>query len=238
MPRLTLLSVFIALLMLVGCAPEDDAVLLPIQNNPITTPPDPSGRVESGTSGSPTVRHVSVTPATLTLNAPDVDGNTPVGFAAAATISAEAVLSNGQRDPKGITWSISDARLRLDADGTLRVLPGAAAGSTVIKAVAVGDSSRTASIPIIITDNGQLRLQFSPALPLLSSDAYRVTVTRGGISVHQGNYKGTTRLTLPAGTNYSVLVERVVGQMTTTSDSSSSVTVSSNTLSTLDFNLE
>ncbi|MNX76493.1 hypothetical protein D3C86_1080040 [compost metagenome] len=211
-----------------------------MQNKPTTTNAntDPSGRVETGTSGSPTVRHVSVTPATLTLNAPDADGNAPAGFATAASVSADVVLSNGQPDPKGVTWSVSDARLRLDADGTLRVLPGAAAGAAVIKAVAVGDASRTASLPITITDNGQLRLRFSPALPLFSSDTYRVTVTRGGVSVHQGNYKGTTRLTLAAGSNYAVLVERIADLTTTTSDSVSGVSVGPNGLTTLDFTLE
>lgn len=235
---LSRIALVLAMLSLAGCTPEEEPIVLPVQaSSPAATSPS-SGRVESGTSGIPTVRHVSVTPAALSLNAPDADGNTPAGLAASASVSAEAVLSNGLADPKGVTWLISDARLRLAPDGTLRVMPGAAAGSAVVKASSVTDPSHTASIAVTITDNGQLRLRLTPALSLFSSDVYRVTVSRGGGIVQQQHYKGNTRLTLASGTNYAVLVERIADSKTIASGSTSSVTIGPNGLTTLDFSLE
>ncbi|HEY9854708.1 MAG TPA: hypothetical protein V6D05_03140 [Stenomitos sp.] len=236
MPRITSSHVLVVLLALAGCAPEEDTInVAKAQKSP--TPTASSDRVESGTSGLPTVRYVAVTPASLTLNAPDADGNTPAGFAATATVSAMAVLSNGQPDPKGIAWSVTDQRLRLEADGTLRVLPGASAGSAVLLAISVTDPGKTASLPVTITTNGQLRLTFTPQLPLLSKDVYRVTVTHGESLVLKQNFKGNTRLTLQA-QDYQVLAEHVTPDGTVAASSSASVTIAPNGLSTQDFSLE
>lgn len=234
MSRLTPAHVLVALLALAGCAPEEDALVLPKANkSPSPTPTASGDRLASGTSGLPTVRYVAVSPAALTLNVPDADGNTPAGFAATASVSAMAVLSNGQPDPKGIAWNIPDQRLRLEADGTLRVLPMSTAGSAVLQAVSITDPGKTVSLPVTITANGQLRLTFTPQLSLMSQDLYRVTVTHDGSLVLQQSYKGNTRLTLPA-QDYQVLVEYVTGGAIAASHSAT-VTITPNTLTTQDF---
>lgn len=238
MPRITPSHLLVVLLALAGCAPEEDAIILAkAKKNPTPTPTAPSDQVESGTSGLPAVRYVAVTPAALTLNAPDAEGNAPAGFAATASVSAVAVLSNGQPDSKGISWSITDQRLRLEADGTLRVLPGATAGSALLQAVSVTDPGKMASLPVTVTTNGQLRLTFTPQLSLLSLDVYRVTVMHGGSLVMKQNFKGNTRLTLQA-KDYQVLAEHVTADGTIATSGSATVTIGSNGLTTQNFAME
>lgn len=238
MPRLSPSHVLVALLALAGCASEEDAlVLTKAKKSPTPAPTASIERVEGGTIGIPTVRYVAVTPVALTLNAPDAEGNMPAGFAATASVSAVAILSNGQTDPQGITWSVTDQRLRLEADGTLRVLPGVTAGSALLQAVSVTDPGKTASLPVTITTNGQLRLTFTPQLPLLSQDVYRVTVTHGGSLVLQQNLKGNTRLTLQA-QDYQVQAEHVAADGTIAASGSATVTVGPNGLTTQDFTME
>lgn len=194
---LSLLSAFVS-----ACAFEDD-LPLGVSALPHSTPP--TGEAPATASvGVPTVRFITIDPRELALNAPDSQMNDPAALPATASLTAEAMLSNGSPDPQGVTWSASDAWLTVDQSGLVRVLPEAT-GAGLITATSVTDPTQRASIPVTVTRDGIVRV----ILPMPSGDAAGAMVYVHRDDAYVGAFPlvgPSTDLRIPAGEAYSLEV--------------------------------
>ncbi|MBU6428269.1 MAG: hypothetical protein KGR26_04615 [Cyanobacteria bacterium REEB65] len=171
------------------------------------------GCLESGGQGVPTVRFLVVEPASLSIDVPAANGTTPAGYAATGSLAATVVLSNGQSDAKGVTWSVSDpTRLTIDASGAVQAKPGASAGSALVTATSVTDPSRTAQAEVQVSDDGQLHLEINPqdfGKPVRTT----AVVSQNGTSILDQPVSSSAILRLPVG-RYTVEVSRASTSLT------------------------
>lgn len=207
-----------AALLASGCPAEDEAGVAARRTPGTNGAPSPTpsgavgGGIEPGGVGVPTVRTVLVEPASQSLNAPAADGSAPGGLGTTATCSARVTLSNGEADPQGVSWSVSEAaQARVDAAGRVTVQPGAPAGTIAVIATSLRDSRVKAQGYVQVTTDGLLRLTVQPTPDPLAQDVEQTTLNvvrqADGGFVRLVNLAPLTDIRLPAGT-YAAQVER------------------------------
>lgn len=204
--------------LLAACAGEDESGIVGVRKPkpkasaseaPGATPsPGVGGNVETGGIGLPTVRYVTVSPASLSLNAPAADGFAYASLPIGTILSAQVVLSNDEADPKGVTWSVSDpSRLMSDGHGGLSIKPGAAPGAVVVTATTVTDPTKKAHAFIQVTNDGVLDLTVQPQDEAEELGQTYLSVSRlNGSPVLYQQIPVSARVRLPAGT-YQALIQ-------------------------------
>lgn len=196
--------------MTVGC-PEEEITAPPRRTNSATasqgsgvtsTPtasPNLSGGMTDTVSGMPAVRFLLLEPATLSLNAPASDGTTPAELPHSATFSARVILTNGQDDPQGVSWSTTDPDLlSVNASGGVSVKPVSSRRSIVLTATAVRDNTQKAHAYVDITTDGILDLTVTPSDFTVTT--LNVIRSSDQSFVLNQRLSDQTRIRLPAGT--------------------------------------
>lgn len=164
-----------------------------------------SGGLETGGSDVATVRYVSLSPESLVLYAPAADGTAPAGLATSSRMTAEAILSTGLADGRGVTWSVSAPEHLRVAAGQVSVQPGTPAGTYAVTAVAADPAASRTSIVAVKTE-GVLRLAVEPA-PAPGAPA-SLNLTQDGRFVLHLAIGATADIRLPAGTGYVAQVQQ------------------------------
>lgn len=175
---------------------------------PSAAPGGLSGGVSGGSNTDPIVQYVRLDVTALSLNAPMPPGATLAGLDSTATLSARAVLTDGQTDPSGVTWQVVDAqRLEVDATGLVSVKPGAPVGVSAVTAVSKRNPALKAQAAVTVTRDGILQLTGLPD----GSGYLQANVTRNGSFVTNQILDESARIRLPEGSPYEVQIQRILG---------------------------
>lgn len=171
------------------------------------------GGIDTGGAGVPTVRYVTVSPASASLNAPTSSGTTPAGLPSSQTFTAQVILSNGQPDTRGVVWSADPNRLSIDSAGNLRVKPGSSGGSAIVKAMAVGDPTVSTVAAVQVTTDGVLRLAVtgssSPSDDSAQTSVNIVTQSGAFVKNQPVAIGSSTDIRLPSGSGYQASIQKL-----------------------------
>lgn len=198
---------------LAGC-PTDELVdggdvRRPTPRPSASVPPaqgDVTGGLETGGADARSVRYVTVTPESVTLNAPAADGQALAGFATAGTFTARVILSDGSVDERGVTWRVSHPGALGVSGGVVAVQPGAEAGSYVVTAESVADPAVVATALLQVTTDGLLRLSLSPVAPAAQRT---LNIVQDGRFILSQPFSATADIRLPAGSGYEAQVQEL-----------------------------
>lgn len=216
--RIGALLVTLTLFGSVACSePDEGTGLVRPRASAAPTSSSGSGGLNGGVtpdgSTDPIVQYVQLDVSTLSLNAPAADGIPPAGLTSTASLTARAILTDGQPDPSGVEWqNLDPQRLEVDASGVVSVKPGAAVGVTALTAVSKRNPALKAQAAVTITRDGILQIT---GLPEATSGYRWITVTRNGTTLKDQILTPSTRLRLPEGTHYEAQIQYIAGSETT-----------------------
>lgn len=234
------LALLAAIALTIGCAPEEEVVGKVVPRPTPTASTNGVGGKVTGGNGAPSAQLVLIEPdlETLSLNAPAADGTAPAGYAFEQALTARVLLTDGKTDAQGVTWSSADAERVIVTDGVARVLPGAT-GDVVLTATSVSDPSKSDSLTVHITTDGELDLSVTPALSLneAANSPTTLHITRNGTPLPNQSLTNDLTVRLPAGT-YTFQVTRTLPSDPMVTWSASNVAITPNGVTSLQGNLE
>lgn len=237
-------AVVTAIALTIGCTSDEE----PIGN--IVLRPTPvakssvSGKLVGGSvtggQSAPKPHLVLIAPDTdtLSLNAPAADGTTPAGYATERVLTAKVLLTDGNTDPPGIVWTSSDPQRVSVIDGVAKVLPGAS-GDVVVTATSATDPTKSDSLVVHVTTDGELDLSVTPVLAPLEAENSRTTlrITQNGTALPDQSLINAVTARLPAGT-YTFQVTRTLPDAPSVTWTATDVAITPNGVTSLQGDLQ
>lgn len=122
--------------------------------------PQPGTSPSVGPSTAPTATPlytVSITPATVSINALPASGSPDPRFVTSATLVATVT---GPGEPQGVTWSSSDTSLvQVSTFGVITAAPGARKGVAIVTATSIDDPRAWATCSVEVTVSAGLEVE-------------------------------------------------------------------------------